>query len=62
MQRIIVGIGVLLIIVGLLWNVVPLFRLPGDFVFCSEGFRVYIPLATSILLSLLITLALWFFR
>ena len=47
---------------GLLWLVgrlgVPLGRLPGDFKFSAGGMTCFIPLATSILLSLLLTLAL----
>jgi hypothetical protein len=31
-------------------------RLPGDIVVERKGFRLYVPLATSVLLSLLLTL------
>lgn len=34
-------------------------RLPGDVVIERERFRFYFPLATSILLSVLLTLVLW---
>jgi hypothetical protein len=34
----------------------PLGRLPGDWVVARGNFRIYLPLATSILLSLLLTL------
>ena len=37
-------------------------RLPGDFRFERGGFSFYFPLATSILLSLILTLILNFFR
>jgi DUF2905 family protein len=33
-------------------------RLPGDFVWSKENFKVYVPLATSLLLSLILTLVL----
>lgn len=36
-------------------------RLPGDIVWKRGSFTAYFPLATSILLSLLLTLLLWFF-
>ena len=39
-----------------------LFRLPGDFEFAGRHWRVYIPLATSVLLSLLLTLLFWLLR
>jgi hypothetical protein len=41
---------------------VPLFRLPGDFYMKRGNFTFYFPLATSILLSIILTLALAFFR
>jgi hypothetical protein len=37
-------------------------RLPGDIYLKRENFSVYFPLATSILLSLLLSLILWLFR
>jgi uncharacterized membrane protein len=52
---ILVVIGVLVILLGR----VGLFRLPGDFSFGGRNWRIYFPLASSILLSLLLTLILW---
>ncbi len=40
----------------------PLGRLPGDFSYQKEGFGVYIPVTTCILLSVVLTLLAWFFR
>ena len=37
-------------------------RLPGDFTFGGSTWRVYIPLGTSILISVILTLAFWLFR
>ncbi len=37
-------------------------RLPGDLSVERDGFRLYLPLGTSILLSILLTLALWLLR
>ncbi|MCX7726112.1 MAG: DUF2905 domain-containing protein [Chitinispirillaceae bacterium] len=56
--------GVVLIILGIIFMVgdkIPLGRLPGDLHFGSGRFKVYIPLATSILLSIILTLLLNFF-
>jgi hypothetical protein len=50
------GIGVLMLI-GL-----PLFRLPGDVRIERGNFSFYLPITTSILLSVLLTLLLTFFR
>jgi hypothetical protein len=55
-------IGALIIVVGVLVMLlgrIGLFRLPGDFTFGGRNWRVYIPLASSIILSLLLTLIFW---
>ena len=52
----IAGLG-LLIMAG-----VPLGRLPGDFAIRRGNFSFYFPLATSIVLSIILTLILAFFR
>lgn len=54
----IAGIGLLVMLLGR----IGLFRLPGDFEFGGKNWRVYFPLATSILLSLILTLVLWLIR
>ena len=53
---ILVGLG-LLVMAG-----VPLFRLPGDFTVRRGPVTFYFPLVTSILLSLLFTVVMMFFR
>jgi hypothetical protein len=52
----IAGLG-LLIMLG-----VPLFRLPGDFAVRRGSFSFYFPIATSIVLSILLTLLFSWFR
>jgi Protein of unknown function (DUF2905) len=52
----IAGIG-LLIMVG-----IPIGRLPGDFYVRRGNFSFYFPLTTSIVLSIILTLILAFFR
>ncbi len=55
-------IGVVISIIGLLMIFLPktgLFKLPGDFRFGTENFKVYFPLATSIIISLILTLIFW---
>ena len=37
-------------------------RLPGDFVYRRGNFTFFFPLATSILLSIVLSLLLWLFR
>ncbi|MGE5296785.1 MAG: DUF2905 domain-containing protein [Solirubrobacterales bacterium] len=57
-----IAIGAAVIVIGLLVMLlgrIGLFRLPGDFEFGGRNWRVYFPLASSILLSILLTLILW---
>jgi hypothetical protein len=54
---IIAGIGFALIIAG---KVPWLGRLPGDFFFQGKNFSFYFPLTTGILISVILTLILWF--
>jgi ribose/xylose/arabinose/galactoside ABC-type transport system permease subunit len=63
--RLLLTLGVVLVALGLLWPVVQklgLGRLPGDIVVEREHFRFYFPLATSILVSVVLTLVLWLLR
>ncbi len=52
---IIVLLGVLMVLLGK----VGLFRLPGDLQFGGRNWRIYFPIASSILLSIILTLILW---
>lgn len=64
-SRILIGIGVVLIIIGLLWpwlQKLGLGRLPGDIVIERDNLRFYLPITTSILISLLLMLIFWLFR
>jgi len=63
-------VGRTLLIVGLLIAAIgaaislglPLGRLPGDIVIEREGFRLYVPIVTCLLVSLVLTLIGMFFR
>ena len=65
MNKILIAIGAVLILAGCLWDVLAktpfLGRLPGDVFIQKKNFTLYFPLATSILLSLVLSLVLWFF-
>lgn len=64
-QRVLITLGVVLLLLGLLWPWIQkmgLGRLPGDLVIERENFRLYFPLATSIIISLIVTLLFWLFR
>lgn len=66
MGKLLVVAGLFLALVGLfMWKLsgrIPLGRLPGDFWVQKPGFSFYFPLTTCLLLSLLLTLVMWFLR
>jgi len=63
MGKLLIFIGVILVIIGLIihyFKGIPfLGKLPGDFHIKRENFTFYFPLATSILISLILTLILY---
>lgn len=64
-QKIIVLVGALIILIGLLWpyiSKIPLFRLPGDIVVDKPNFKLFIPITSMILLSVILTLLFWLIR
>jgi hypothetical protein len=66
MGRMLLILGGVILAVGALLAFGPripwLGRLPGDFSFGGDNWKVYIPLGTSILISVILTLAFWIFR
>ena len=65
MQKTLIIVGITILVIGLLWpwlGKLPLGRLPGDILVERENFRFYFPLTTLILISLVVSLLLWFFR
>jgi hypothetical protein len=62
LARWLIILGLVLVVAGLLWpwlTRLGLGRLPGDIVIERENFRLYIPLGTSLLISLVLSLILW---
>jgi hypothetical protein len=62
--RILIFLGLLLVVLGLVVVVMgrlnlPIGRLPGDFSWRGRGWSVSFPLASSILLSVILSLILW---
>ena len=66
MSKLLIASGVVLVAAGLLWNVLTkipyIGRLPGDFFVQKKNFTFYFPLATSLLLSVIISLLLFIFN
>ena len=62
MARWLIILGVVLVLAGVLWpwlTRLGLGRLPGDIVVERENFRLYLPITTSLLISLVLSLILW---
>ena len=65
MQRILIAIGLFLVVVGLLWpwlSRCPWGRLPGDISVVRENFSFHFPIMTSIVVSIVLTLIIWWLR
>jgi len=65
MQRFLVILGVAILALGLAWPLLsklPLGHLPGDIVIDRPGFRFYLPLTSSLLISALVSFVLWLLR
>ncbi len=65
MQRMLICAGLVIVAAGLLWpwlGKLPLGRLPGDFMIERPGFKLYIPLTSMILVSLILSLLARIFR
>ena len=56
MGPLLVGIGLLVALIGaLIWLGVPIGRLPGDLIIRREHTTIYVPITTSILVSLVLS-------
>lgn len=65
MSQFLITIGVVLVLAGLFWPLLQktgLGRLPGDIVVERQNFRFYFPLASSVIISLILTILFWLFR
>ena len=63
MGPVLVVVGLVVAAVGgLIWLGVPLGRLPGDIAIERDGFRLYVPITTSLLVSAAFMLVSWLLR
>jgi hypothetical protein len=65
MQRLLIGLGTLIILAGILWPwlaKLPLGRLPGDILVDRPGFRFYAPFTTMLVVSIALSLIIWLLR
>jgi ABC-type phosphate transport system permease subunit len=65
MSRILIVAGVVLVLAGLAWpwlSKLGLGRLPGDIVIQREGFSLYFPIVTCLIISVVASLLFWLMR
>ena len=63
MGQLLVVVGLIIALVGVaVWLGVPLGRLPGDITIKRDGFTLYLPIATCIVLSVILTVVGWLLR
>ena len=65
MPRFLITLGIILIVVGLAWPWLAklgLGRLPGDIRVEREGFTLFFPLTSGLIVSAVVSLVLWLLR
>ncbi|MCF8035375.1 MAG: DUF2905 domain-containing protein [Desulfobacteraceae bacterium] len=65
MQKALIIIGIAIVLAGLFWPWLarlPIGRLPGDIIIDRPGMKVYIPITTMILVSVIISIIMWILR
>ncbi|MFK7816331.1 MAG: DUF2905 domain-containing protein [Gammaproteobacteria bacterium] len=65
MNKTIITIGLAIIVIGVLWPLLsklPFGRLPGDIIFKKDGFGFYLPITTMIIVSIVLSVLIWFFK
>lgn len=62
MGKWLIAAGIIIAVVGVLVMLlgrVGLFKLPGDLEFGSKNWRIYVPIASCVLISIILTVILW---
>ena len=65
MRQILIILGIVLLVAGLAWpwlRRLPLGRLPGDIHLVREGFGFHFPIVTCLVVSVVVSLLVWWFR
>lgn len=64
--KLIIILGIIILLIGLVvlfWGKIPfLGKLPGDIYIKKDNYSIYIPIASSILLSIIVSIIMYFFR
>ena len=62
MSRWLIVLGIGLVVAGFLWpwlDKLGLGRLPGDIVIERQNFRLYVPITTALIVSIVLSILLW---
>jgi hypothetical protein len=65
MQKTLILLGIVILAVGLLWpwlGKLPIGRLPGDIIIDRPHLKLYIPITTMIVVSLVVSFILWLIK
>jgi ABC-type phosphate transport system permease subunit len=65
MAKWLITIGIICVVLGIAWPLLTklgLGRLPGDIRVEKEGFGLFFPITTSIIISIVLTVIFWIFR
>lgn len=65
MQRGLIILGLLIVVTGLAWpwlSKLPFGRLPGDIAIERDNVKIYFPIVTMLILSVVLSLVLYFLR
>jgi hypothetical protein len=60
--RLLIILGIVLVVLGMVWPLMTRLgvgRLPGDIVIERENFRLYIPIMTSLIVSIVVSVIFW---
>jgi ribose/xylose/arabinose/galactoside ABC-type transport system permease subunit len=63
--KLLIAIGMAIVLLGLLFLLLGnlgLFKLPGDLQFGSKNWRIFIPITSCIIISIILTLLFWLFN
>jgi len=64
MSKLFIILGVIFILIGIFWPLLKklnLGHLPGDIIIKGQNTTFYFPIVTSIIISIILSLILWFF-
>jgi len=65
MQKALIIIGALLIVIGITWPWIaklPLGRLPGDIIISKPHLKIFFPITTMIIVSIILSIIMWLLK